>query len=82
MDPPMLGELRAPPEELATVGATVGLCSAVDALVLGQAIDSSEGLAAVVAVEGQVAGVYPLVLEKFLAIQEIPATCLTGEGLL
>ena len=39
----MLGELRAPPEELATVGATVGLCSAVDALVLGQAIDSSEG---------------------------------------
>ena len=25
---------------------------------------------------------YPLVLEKFLAIQEIPATCLTGEGLL
>lgn len=64
------------------MGAAVGLGPAVDALVLGQAVDPSEGLAAVVAVEGQVAGVHPLVLEKLLAIQEIPAARLAGKGFL
>lgn len=63
------------------MGTPVGLGPAVDALVLSQAIDSSEGLAAIVTVERQVAGVHSLVLEKFLAIQEIPATGLAGKGL-
>lgn len=63
------------------MGTPIGLRPTVDALVLGQAIDSSEGLAAVVTVERQVASVHSLVLEKFLAIQEIPATGLAGKGL-
>lgn len=63
------------------MGTPIGLGTAVDALVLGQAIDPSEGLAAVITVERQVAGVHSLVLEKLLAIQEIPATGLAGKGL-
>lgn len=59
----------------------VGFGAAVDTLVLCQAVDTTEGLAAVVAVEGQVARVHPLVLEKFLAVQEIPAARLARKGL-
>lgn len=64
------------------MGTPIGLGTAVDALVLGQAIDRSEGLAAVVTIERQMASVHSLVLEKLLAIQEIPATDLAGKGLL
>ena len=56
------------------MGTPIGLGPTVDTLVFGQATDPSEGLAAVVTVEGQVACVHSLVLEEFLAIQEIPAT--------
>lgn len=48
---------------------------------LCQAVDTTEGLAAVIAVEGQLACVHPPVLEKFLAVQEIPAARLARKGL-
>lgn len=60
----------------------VGLGTTVDALVLGQPVDTAEGLAAVVAIEGQVACVHALVLEQLLAIEEIRAARLACEGLL
>lgn len=63
------------------MGTPIGLGPTVDTLVFGQATDPSEGLAAVVTVEGQMTGVHSLVLEEFLAIQEIPATRLAGKGL-